>query len=194
MGKKLNQLYADSCAGLVDDEQLFAAVLAYAKRSVRRLSRESNEQHDDLVADICLRVWKNRDSFSGKSGFATWVARIGEHAWYDFIKDKASRRNREVVFNSVVVDETEFDDVTTQSSHLSMEPTILPSVSEREMDVRRWVLGLSNEDSTLLALRMEGHSWLKIARLLKSPVGTLTCRFHRLKQQWLRLCATPNRT
>ncbi|MCK9618462.1 MAG: RNA polymerase sigma factor [Lentimicrobiaceae bacterium] len=50
-----------------------------------------HEDADDLVQEIFVKIWKNIDSFRGKSKLTTWIYRIAVNETISFLKSKRNR-------------------------------------------------------------------------------------------------------
>lgn len=63
-------------------------------RTVRKMLHYERNQADveDIVADAWIRIFKNWDSFSGKSQRITWAHTIVKRATVDFVRKKVAYR------------------------------------------------------------------------------------------------------
>jgi RNA polymerase sigma-70 factor (ECF subfamily) len=51
----------------------------------------SPEDAEEATQDVFLRVWQHAGRFEGRSGFATWLYRIGTNVAYDLLRRRKSR-------------------------------------------------------------------------------------------------------
>jgi RNA polymerase sigma-70 factor (ECF subfamily) len=95
-------------AATVDDERLFAALVARHRRElhvhcVRILG--SSEQAEDALQEALLRAWRSRSGFAGRSSFRTWLYRIATNACLDEMRRDAGRPRRQQPARLVPLDD-----------------------------------------------------------------------------------------
>jgi len=95
-------------AATVDDERLFAALVARHRRElhvhcVRILG--SSEQAEDALQEALLRAWRSRSGFAGRSSFRTWLYRIATNACLDEMRRDARRPRRQQPARLVPLDD-----------------------------------------------------------------------------------------
>ena len=116
-----------------------------------RMSDCPSEEHDDLTQIIMIAALKGVRSYRGNSSLLTWVLSITHHKVADAIKARIKRRQREVVFSEVMVDEdAEWDLPDSDSSH---EPEATALLNQLRGRVRSIVTTLKPEHQEVLLLR-----------------------------------------
>ena len=147
-----------------DVREQLAALLPRLRRFGRLLAR-NREDGDDLVQAALEKALARTAQWTPGTRLDSWMFRIMQNAWIDELR---ARQRRGETF---VAEEEAFE----------------ASVGDAHVDaiaVRRAVSQLSDEHRTVVGLVLvEGLSYDEAAGVLDIPVGTLTSRLSRAREQ-----------
>ena len=147
-----------------DVREQLAALLPRLRRFGRLLAR-NREDGDDLVQVALEKARTRTGQWTPGTRLDSWMFRIMQNAWIDEIR---ARQRRGETF----VGEEEAFDVSTGDSQVDA------------VAVRKAVANLSDEHRTVVGLVLvEGLSYDEAAAVLDVPVGTLTSRLSRAREQ-----------
>jgi len=137
-------------------------------RRFGRLLTGHPQDADDLVQLALERAWVRQAQWEPGSRLDSWVFRIMQNAWIDEVRSR-QRQSR------VLLSEDEL-------AHLPD-----PATRDSPLDalaVRQAVAKLSDEHRAAVALVLiEGLSYKEAAQVLGIPIGTLTSRLARAREQ-----------
>ncbi len=149
-------------------------ILQHEKRIYNYCYRMTNNREDaeDLSQEIFIKVYKNLNSFKGKSSFSTWIYRIAYNTCIDKYRKK----------KVVAVSLTPNDEGEKQIDLPSGEP--LPEdrvVSREEYElVCECISALRPEYKAAVILRdIQNYSYDEIAEILNIPLGTVKSHISR---------------
>ena len=138
------------------------------------------DDRKDLSQEVSLKIFNSADSFSGKSDLYSWIYRIAQNTFRDYLRRRKSSRVH----------------ITDSIEGLSQDnPNLLPSSrlspSEKEIigqmgakSLIDSIRGLSEKDRKLLELKFfEDFSNEEIAEELKIPEGTVKSTLSRILQK-----------
>lgn len=148
-----------------------AALVPRLRRFGRLLTGHPHDA-DDLVQLALERAWQHQGRWTPDTRLDSWVFRIMQNAWIDEIR----ARQRQA---QVMVDGT---DVQTAAA---------PEASPLDaLAVRQAVARLNDDQRAAVALVLvEGLSYKEAAEVLGVPMGTLTSRLARAREQLQALLA-----
>jgi RNA polymerase sigma-70 factor (ECF subfamily) len=137
------------------------------QRLIRSLVfRLSGDQDlDDLVQEVFIKIWKKRYSFNGQSKLSTWIAAIAVNTAKDYLK----KRNWRIQF----ADSPPQQEPSVQSeSHILLKDQIHQALGR-----------LDFLDRTLIVLQvMQGFTITETARVLKMKEGSVKSKTHHAKK------------
>lgn len=123
----------------------------------------------DAAQDALVKIYKNINSFQGKSQFSTWIYRITYNVCLDRI------RQRKNVFND------ELDEAIPDSG---LTPHATAEKNERIDKIYEAINTLSVEHRTAVVMRdVNGHSYEEISQILGCSVGTVKSRINRGRER-----------
>lgn len=143
-------------------------------RYVRRRSRATGGDIDDILQDIFIKVYKNLNDYDDRLSFSSWVYRITHNHiidWYRKEKkhDTISLDNEDAGILHVIAGGEEADKLTSQSELSGEIAGILDSLSPGYKDV--------------VVLRFfEEKSYEEISDIMRIPVSAVGVRLNRAKQ------------
>lgn len=144
-----------------------AALLPRLRRFGRLLTGHAQDA-DDLVQLALERAWQHQARWEPGTRLDSWVFRIMQNAWIDEIRAR-QRQARVVVAAN---DEEGLADVQASGSQADA------------LAVRQAVSRLSEDHRAAVALVLvEGLSYKEAADALGVPIGTLTSRLARAREQ-----------
>jgi len=172
----------------VDSDPVLVALAAAGSREafddlVRRYRRRvhslvraligADNDAEDLVQDIFVRAYRAIGSFRGESAFRSWLYRIAVNVVHTHLD---RRRARNAAFVASAHDFESIDD--------------LPAVGDLEESlvlrqaIDRALADLPDDLRVLVVLRdVQGLKYDEIARIVKTPRGTVESRLFRARQR-----------
>ncbi len=152
-------------------EELFAI---YGKRVFRVCQGILGNRADaeDATQEVFLRAFEHAHSFSGTSRYSSWILRVAANHTLNLAK--IVRLNRGATLSSVAAETIPGTDSPVRDA----------MGRERSDVLARLLMELPVDRRQVLVLReMEGLSYADIAEVLQVPVGTVTSRLIRGRQQ-----------
>lgn len=139
------QLVTPSCTLSEHEARSFYTVIRSYCIYLLRSEPERQDLVEDLVQDVMLKVVKKRSSFNGRSSINTWIYKICQNTFKDYLRWKKRKESKIVIIEPDSIDsQYRFIDPILRSHFLSKLNHL--SVSEREMLRLAWVEGYSNEE------------------------------------------------
>lgn len=158
-------------------EELFRAELVALLPRLRRFGRaitRHREDADDLVQVAVVRALTRREQWEPGTRLLSWMFRIMNNAWIDEVR---SRKRRDHLLSS-----EDLENVASASAEQHIESLEVRKAMERLNEDQRMVVGL---------VLVEGLSYKEAAQVLDIPIGTLTSRLARARDQLQALLAGP---
>lgn len=149
-----------------NDERAFSRLYErFADRIFRYALTLLRNHHlaEEVVQETMIAIWKNAESFGGRSQVSTWIFGIARNQAYTLLRREVAGERR------------------------SVEKLFLPDPAEeveREEQVRAAMstLPVGQREVVFLAF-YEGLSYGEIARILAVPEGTVKSRMYHAKQK-----------
>lgn len=147
------------------------------KKLARRYRQIGLVEPDDLVQEAMLRILRKRD---GKYPTAGWLFKVVHSAAMDAGRDAKSER--QYVFQDRFCDVGMVCERADEDSYLPWNNSYVVRESDVEIDLmprlKKTLSKLSKEGRQVLMLYSEGYSYLEIARMTNSNIGTVRSRLH----------------
>lgn len=146
-------------------DQLVRKYQSPVRRFFLHLTCGDSELSDDLAQDTFIKAYTHLASFKNLSSFSTWLYRIANNVFYDYIRSRK-----------------ETDDLETRrvDTQLNTEQTDIG----RQMDIYRALSLLKDMERTCITLfYMEDQSIEKIAGITGCPAGTVKSHLSRAKDK-----------
>ena len=146
-------------------------LLAY----IRRISNVSNEEAEDLLQDVFLKVFVNLNDFDNGLKFSSWIYRITHNLVIDnFRKTKSRPQLTELDMSS--------DRISTLADDFDIERDL-----DKEFLKAKIQTALANLDikfREILVLKyLEEKDYQEISDIIKKPTGTVASRINKAKQE-----------
>jgi RNA polymerase sigma factor (sigma-70 family) len=149
-----------------DVREQLAALLPRLRRFGRLLAR-NREDGDDLVQVALEKALARTGQWTPGTRLDSWMFRIMQNAWIDEVRARKRRG------------ETFVDEAVAERAGAATSDSPLDSIA-----VRRAVAQLGDEHRAVVGLVLvEGLSYEEAAAALDIPVGTLTSRLSRAREQ-----------
>lgn len=136
----------------------------------------NNEEAEDILQDVFVKVWKNIDKFDeNKSSFRTWIFTITKNAVYDSLR---KTKNKELVFSL-----NEKDDNGNETEIEDIQADIFKIIERNQKkDLLLWSIDkLSREEKTILLLHFEeGLTFSEIGDVFDLSTNTIKSKYRRL--------------
>ena len=134
----------------------------------------SEDDTEDMVQEILLKVYKNRAAYSKKYSFSTWIYTVARNTCIDFLRKIQNFHTTGFEEEKIV----QFPDRKT--------PTPEDAAADNELRtyIADFIEGLSSEDRELVHLKMyEELPYREIAAIIGLPEGTAKYRIHAIRKQ-----------
>ena len=151
-----------------------ASILPYSGIIIKicRAYTDSQEDFEDYYQEVCLQIWRSRDSFRGDSKWSTWIYRLSLNICLTLIKKK--KRNRQhatsdyAMPNEIIEDNQVFSD---ESLNLLYDA------------IRK----LSEIDRAVILLYLEEKPNNEIAEIIGTTPNNIGVRINRIKERLKKL-------
>jgi len=158
-------------------EKCFKPHMSYLYRVAFHLSG-NNEDAEDLVHDLILKVHSGKVDLFTLDNPKTWLAKI----LYRLFVDKYRQKKR---MSLVCIDDTEHEqDITSPVDQLdnATNPERLVEQFHFMQNIEKALFSINEEQRILIIMyEIEGFSLSEISQALDTPVGTLKSRLHRAR-------------
>ncbi len=137
---------------------------------VRRIVR-GHDDADDVVQNVFLRAWQNRESFRGEASIYTWLYRIAVNEALTFIRSNskmnfASSEEAERELSALYDNDPYFDGDKAQKA-LSMAIDTLPPKQKAVFTLRYF----------------DEMPYNKIAQIMETSEGSLKAQYHHAQKK-----------
>jgi RNA polymerase sigma factor (sigma-70 family) len=134
----------------------------------RGILKGENQNTDDIVQDVMLKIFKNLESYNKKYSLSTWIYTIARNTCVDFIRMRKP-------------DNFELEEGRVQSLYGS--PDIELHRKETEGLVKKYMEKLKTDESQIAFLRFYENMKIKeISRITGLPDGTVKYKIHNIKK------------
>lgn len=144
----------------------------------------SNEDAEEALAEVFVKVWRGAAKFKGDSKFTTWLFRIASNTARDILR---SRKTRPAVsIEDVLIYET---DVEWSTGSKAVNPAT--SVINREdiAQIMQAMKDLSEEDRLLISLyHIQECDYEEISQITGITPANLKVKLFRARQRLKKLC------
>jgi len=152
---------------------LIARYEAKLLRYIRRLGVRNEEDREDILQDIFIKVYRNLRAFDPRLSFSSWIYRIAHNETMSWFRKRSARPDHALVDDGDTVLGMLAGDDDTVEAHMTQE------VQE---EVRAALEALPQKYRDILVLRFfEEKSYEEIADILQMPLGTVATLVHRAK-------------
>ena len=152
-----------------------AALLPRLRRFARTLTNAQRDDADDLVQLAVEKALTRLSQWQPGTRVDSWMFRIMQNAWIDEIRSRQRRS------------ETALDEETLDA----LAPAEPGRLAE-QLALRRAIASLGEEQRAVVGLVLvEGLSYAEAAEVLGWPIGTVTSRLSRAREQLQTLLDAP---
>lgn len=179
-------------AMVLKDKNIFAEIIARWEEKlgnfVRRRTRVSGEDVEDLLQNVFIKVYLNLNAFDQSLKFSSWIYRI---CYNEIVSDYRKKKIREH-FN---FEDLELNDDTKISELLGDNTNILNTV-HNEVEVGKIKAAINNLDDKykeVITMRfLEEKEYEEISDILQVPVGTVSTLIYRARKELIKLYGSTN--
>jgi RNA polymerase sigma-70 factor (ECF subfamily) len=141
----------------------------------------------DLVQEVFVRVWCYIDKLANPHSFRSWLKSIATNIFYDQLRRR--QKQSTVSIDDPINASDGADCAAIQLVDPSRQPDELAENRQLSVAIEAAVSKLSKSARNIIELReLQGLSYLEIAELTNSPMGTVKSRIARARtslQTWL---------
>jgi RNA polymerase sigma-70 factor (ECF subfamily) len=141
----------------------FAAIII----KICRAYTNTQEDFEDYYQEVCLQIWRSRDSFKQQSEWSTWIYKISLNVCLTYLKKKKKNGKyfaSDALPAQVIEDSQSFAD---------------KSVNQLYHAIRQ----LSETDRAVILLYLEQKPYQEIAKMLGTNPNNIGVRIKRVKQR-----------
>jgi RNA polymerase sigma-70 factor (ECF subfamily) len=150
-------------------------------RYIRRISSATQEDAEDLLQEIFIKVYRHLNDFDGRLKFSSWIYRIAHN---QVISQWRKTKSRPLVLK-FEADEDFLKFIATDED-LALD-------TERKFtgeEVRKALEDLDDKYKEVLVLKfLEGKDYKEISDILQRPLGTVATLINRAKKQFQKISA-----
>lgn len=143
---------------------------------ILRISSLSQEEAEEVLQEVFVKVWQNINGFDGSLKFSSWIYRIAHNETISAYRKLKSRG---------LTDTTEYQE---EIFDLAPSKVDLPSEYDQQMNaglVRKILESMDEKYREVLVLFfLEELSYEEISDILKKPVGTVGTIINRAKKKF----------
>lgn len=146
------------------------SILPYAAIIIKicRAYTNSQEDFEDYYQEVCLQIWRSKDSFREQSKWSTWVYRISLNVCLTLLRKKKSNGRTYFISDPLP------DVVATENKAFEHE-----SLNQLYAAIRC----LSEVDRAVILLYLEEKSYQEMADILGTNAGNIGVRVNRIKER-----------
>ena len=151
-----------------------SSILPYSGIIIKicRAYTDSQEDFEDYYQEVCLQIWRSRDSFRGDSKWSTWIYRLSLNICLTLIKKK--KRNRQHSTSDYTLPNV----ATEDNQAFSDESLNLLYDAIRQ---------LSEIDRAVILLYLEEKPNKEIAEIIGTTPNNIGVRINRIKERLKKL-------
>ncbi|MCJ8319506.1 MAG: sigma-70 family RNA polymerase sigma factor [Colwellia sp.] len=154
------------------------SILPHAGIIIKICRAYTNNQQDfeDYYQEVCLQIWRSKDSFKQQSQWSTWIYRLSLNVCLTYLKKK---KNNDKQFASDSLPPEAIDD-----SHAFVDE----SINQLYMAIRQ----LTEIDRAVILLYLEEKSYQEIAEIIGTNQNNIGVRVKRIKERLNKLLNITN--
>ena len=145
------------------------SILPYAGIIIKICRAYTNSQHDfeDYYQEVCLQIWRSKDSFNQQSQWSTWIYRLSLNVCLTYLKKKKANDQyfaSDSLPPEAIVDSQAFADESINDLYTAIKQ-------------------LSEIDRAVILLYLEQRSYQEIAEIIGTNPNNIGVRIKRIKQR-----------
>lgn len=141
----------------------FAAIIV----KICRAYTNTEEDFEDYYQEVCLQIWRSRDSFRGSAEWSTWIYRLSLNVCMTLLK-KRTKHSKAFASDALGADEVE-----------GSQPFTDAALNELYRAIRQ----LSEVDRAVILLYLEEKSYGEIAEIMGTNANNVGVRIARIKER-----------
>jgi len=151
-----------------------SSILPYSGIIIKicRAYTDSQEDFEDYYQEVCLQIWRSRDSFRGDSKWSTWIYRLSLNICLTLIKKKKKNRQHSTS-NYVMPNEAAEDNLAFSDESLNLLYDAIRQLSEI--------------DRAVILLYLEEKPNKEIAEIIGTTPNNIGVRINRIKERLKKL-------
>lgn len=155
-----------------------SSILPYSGIIIKICRAYTNTQEDfeDYYQEVCLQIWRSKDSFKEDSKWSTWIYRLTLNVCLTLLKKKKNNKQHQV--SDLVLPE-----VTDESHSFPDE-----SLNQLYDAIRQ----LSEIDRGVILLYLEEKSYQEIATIIGTNPNNIGVRVKRIKERLKKILTNLN--
>ncbi|WP_044207504.1 RNA polymerase sigma factor [Flammeovirga sp. OC4] len=130
-----------------------------------RAYSHSQEEFEDYFQEVCLQLWRSKESYQQQSKLSTWVYRVSLNTCLSMIKKEQKK-----------VSTVEINEKIDQVHQFSEK-------EERLEELYRAIRMLKEVDRAIILLYLEEHSYQDIASIMGISSTNVGAKINRIKKQ-----------
>ena len=145
-------------------------------RYIKRIAGLDNEDTEDLLQDIFIKVYQNLNGFDPSLKFSSWIYRIAHN---EIISDWRRRKAKPQFVRG--------DEIDGFLNSISSEFDIQRDLENKDFrgDIKKILAEIDLKYREVLILKfLEEKSYEEISDILKKPIGTIATLINRAKKQF----------
>jgi RNA polymerase sigma-70 factor (ECF subfamily) len=153
----------------VNSDFYTSSILPYAGIIVKicRAYTHTQEDFEDYYQEVCLQIWRSRESFKGQAEWSTWVYRLTLNVCLTLLKKKKNG-HRYLVSDPLPAEASEENKAFADES-----------INQLYDAIRQ----LSEVDRGLILLYLEEKSYREIAEIIGTNPNNIGVRINRIKER-----------
>jgi len=143
---------------------------------VKRISNFRDEEIEDILQDIFVKVYRNLNSFDHELKFSSWIYRIAHNAVIDHF-----RKNKNYLDNVSI--EMEDNAASSLADDFDIRKDIDNQLLRKKINKALDKLDYKYKEVLILKY-LEEKDYQEISDIIKKPVGTVASRMNRAKKEF----------
>jgi RNA polymerase sigma-70 factor, ECF subfamily len=168
---------------LIDQDYFLYLIQRYEEKLLRyilRISNASQEDAEDILQEVFIKVYRNLNAFDQTLKFSSWIYRI---TYNETISHFRRIKNKPIVLNTE--DSLSFFDSIASDVNIETEF----EVNEKKRLIMKILERLDDKYKEVLILKfLEEKDYEEISDILKKPTGTIGTLINRGKKKFKEEC------
>ncbi len=141
-------------------------ILPYAGIIIKicRAYTDSEEDFEDNYQEVCLQIWRSKESFKGNSDWSTWVYRLSLNVCLTILRKQKKLPPTEVLSTDATTTNNAFENETLSMLYAAIKK-------------------LSEVDRAVVLLHLEEQSYSEIAEIIGTNANNIGVRIKRIKER-----------
>jgi len=176
---------------LQDKEAFYYLVRRYENKLMRYIKRLTNirdEEAEDILQDIFIKVYRNLNGFDQNLSFSSWIYRIAHNEIINYY-----HRNKRRLKSTV--SEESGEELNSLTEIITDDPDSHEQLIAREKEIKiRQILDKLPEKyrEALILFFLEEMSYNEISDVLRKPPGTIATLINRGKKKFKKIAMEDN--